>query len=105
MHVAPGQPVYVYSAVFAPVNFSTRIVHSWQRYNGKLRRWMPVMDLSYPIKAGATAAIAATRSRSTRRRRLARRQSLPPTGRLLGRVRFRVDSKTVPANLAPVKLD
>ena len=105
MHVAPGQPVYVYSAVFAPVNFSTRIVHSWRRYNGKLRRWMPVMDLSYPINGGRDGGYRGYTIKKHPQDGDWRVDIATADGRLLGRVRFKVDSTVAPGNLAQVKLD
>src|SRR5262249_39753821 len=32
-HKLPGQPIYVYSAVFSPAAFNMDIVHQWQHYN------------------------------------------------------------------------
>ena len=42
VHVAAGQPLYAYTAVFAPVKLSTRITHSWQHYDDKRKRWVKV---------------------------------------------------------------
>lgn len=32
IHLAPGEPIYCVSAVFAPTGLSTRLVHHWQHY-------------------------------------------------------------------------
>ncbi len=52
VHVAAGQPLYAYTAVFAPVKLSTRITHSWQHYDAKRKRWVAVSNVSYPINGG-----------------------------------------------------
>ena len=52
MHVAPGQPLYVYTAVFAPIKISTAIVHRWQRYNPARHKWQTVERITYPINGG-----------------------------------------------------
>jgi hypothetical protein len=52
MHVAPGQPLTLYSAVFAPIKLSTRIVHRWMRYDERHRKWLTVSRLSFAITGG-----------------------------------------------------
>jgi hypothetical protein len=105
LHVAPGQPVYVYSAVFAPVRFSMRITHSWQHYNPKTKRWVAVSNVSYPINGGRDGGY---------RGYTIKRQPQPGDwrvdistegGRLLGRVRFKIDPTVAPQNAVETKLD
>ncbi len=105
VHVAPGQPLYVYSAVFAPVRFSTQIVHSWQRYNGKARRWIPVSVVTYPINGGRDGGYRGYTIKKHPQDGDWRVDIATADGRLLGRVRFKVDSTAAPGNLAQVKLD
>jgi hypothetical protein len=52
MHIAPGQPVYVYSAVFAPIRFSTTIVHNWKHYNRVSHKWQTVSRVAFAINGG-----------------------------------------------------
>ncbi|HEY1631055.1 MAG TPA: DUF2914 domain-containing protein [Rhizomicrobium sp.] len=52
MHVTAGQPLYVYTAVFAPIKISTAIVHRWQHYNTTRRKWQTVERISYAINGG-----------------------------------------------------
>jgi hypothetical protein len=52
LHVAPGQPLSAYSAVFAPIRLSTRIVHRWRRFDPKTGHWLTVSAVSYSINGG-----------------------------------------------------
>ena len=52
IHVAEGQPLYAYSAVFAPIKLSTRIVHVWRRYDPKTGHWLRVSTVGFAINGG-----------------------------------------------------
>ena len=104
IHVAPGQPLYAYTAVFAPIRFSTRIVHSWQHYDAKRKRWVAVSNVSYPINGGRDGGY---RGYTIKRHPDAgewRVDIATGDGHLLGRERFRVE-QTPPANPLPQILD
>lgn len=47
--------VYAYSAIFAPVDLRTVIVHEWQYYDAETARWATHDRLSYPINGGREA--------------------------------------------------
>ena len=52
LHVASGQPLYAYSAIFAPIRLSTKIVHRWQRYDSKTGHWRTISTVVFPINGG-----------------------------------------------------
>ena len=52
MHVAPGQPLYVYSAVFAPIRFTTTVVNRWDHYNRLSHKWQHVSRIAFAINGG-----------------------------------------------------
>lgn len=52
IHVPAGQPLYAYSAVFAPIKLSTRIEHRWRRYDPKTKHWLTVSTVVFPINGG-----------------------------------------------------
>ncbi|PIR74069.1 MAG: hypothetical protein COU35_04470 [Candidatus Magasanikbacteria bacterium CG10_big_fil_rev_8_21_14_0_10_47_10] len=52
IHVAPGEPVYVYTAIFAPAELKTRIVHHWERYDEATSEWQDRDRLSFAIFGG-----------------------------------------------------
>jgi Protein of unknown function (DUF2914) len=105
LHLGPGQPAYVYSAVFAPVRFSMRVTHRWQRYDPKKRRWITVSTVNYAINGGRDGGYRAY---------TIKRQPPPGDwrvdistgdGHLLGRVRFKIDPSTPPTGLVATVLD
>jgi hypothetical protein len=51
LHAAPGEKLSLFSAVFAPSNLSTRIVHEWQWRNAK-GDWTTEQRFSIPISGG-----------------------------------------------------
>ena len=52
LHVAAGQPLFVYSAVFAPIKLLTRIVHRWRHYDPGSGHWRTVSAVSFSINGG-----------------------------------------------------
>jgi hypothetical protein len=52
MHVKPGDPLYVYSAVFAPVKLNTNVQHRWQRYDAAHHSWRTISTVTYAINGG-----------------------------------------------------
>lgn len=51
-HRAPGEPVYVWTAIFAPTGLKTTIYHEWQWYNEESGKWVDAGTFSYPILGG-----------------------------------------------------
>ncbi len=52
IHVKKGEPIYVYSAVFAPDNISTTVVHNWRRFDPETSRWISVSRIPYIVIGG-----------------------------------------------------
>lgn len=104
VHVAPGKPLYAYTAVFAPISFSTRIVHSWQHYDTKRKRWVAVSNVSYPINGGRDGGFRGYTIKRNPGAGEWRVDFATADGHLLGRERFTVD-QTSPANATPENLD
>ena len=53
VHVVKGDLVYVYSAVFAPTDISTEIVHHWRYFDKSIDRWVSVNKIPYTIFGGS----------------------------------------------------
>ena len=51
-HRAPNEPVYVFSAVFAPSGLNTTIFHEWQRYDEHEGRWQTEATTPFSIVGG-----------------------------------------------------
>ncbi|MBV9991717.1 MAG: DUF2914 domain-containing protein [Alphaproteobacteria bacterium] len=105
LHVAPGEPVYVYSAVFAPVSFSMRIVHSWQHYSPNAKRWVAVSNVGYSINGGRDGGYRAYTIKRHPQPGDWRVDISTGDGRLLGRVRFKIDPTTPPGGAVETTLD
>lgn len=46
------QPVYVFSAIHAPLGMSLKVAHEWKKYNPKKDAWVQKIRLPYEIKGG-----------------------------------------------------
>jgi len=52
IHIKKGEPLYIYSAVFAPDNISTTVVHNWRYFDSKTSRWISVNRIPYTVIGG-----------------------------------------------------
>ncbi len=52
VHIISGDPVYIYSAVFAPTNFDASVVHVWQVYDPDNNSWVDTARIQFPIVGG-----------------------------------------------------
>lgn len=52
IHHTEGTPVYVYTAIFAPTKFATRVAHHWYQYDTSARTWRSIDRIVYPISGG-----------------------------------------------------
>lgn len=52
VHVAPNEKIYLYTAIFAPTNLKTTMVHHWQYYDTAQKKWLDRGDLSFVISGG-----------------------------------------------------
>ncbi|MDX1326884.1 MAG: DUF2914 domain-containing protein [Arenibacter sp.] len=48
----PGEEVYVFSAIFAPTDFTKNVFHRWSWYNPSTEEWEFVEDIGYEITGG-----------------------------------------------------
>lgn len=51
-HRAPGEPVYVWSAIFSPTELNTEIFHRWQYYDEDDRRWITASVINLKLIGG-----------------------------------------------------
>ncbi len=52
IHAVPGQSLYAFSAVQAPIRFGATVVHRWQRYDEEAREWTTQSRIAFPIAGG-----------------------------------------------------
>lgn len=95
-HIAPGQPLYLYSAVFAPIKLTTRIAHRWQWYDPIRLRWVTQSLVSFPINGGRDGGYRAYSIKSNPKPGDWRVDIRTEDNRLIGRLRFAVAQATGP---------
>lgn len=98
VHVAAGQPLALYSAVFAPIKLATRITHRWEWFDPKLARWTDQSRVSFAISGGRDGGYRAYTIKSNPRPGQWRVDIDTIDGRLIGRLRF--DVAQAPAAVA-----
>lgn len=52
VEVAPGSPLYAYTAIFAPGAFIADIVHVWQWYDPQAGRWVTRSTVAFSVSGG-----------------------------------------------------
>ena len=52
IHMVPGQPLYAFSAVFAPNSLSLDVVHVWQYKDPNTGEWLTTSRINLPITGG-----------------------------------------------------
>lgn len=96
LHVASGEPLSAFTAVFAPIRFGTVVVHRWQRYNEDKGVWVTQSKIAFPIAGGRVdgyrgySEIAAPASGTWRLR------VETETGQVIGQRRFIVERASEP---------
>ncbi|MGH6878355.1 MAG: DUF2914 domain-containing protein [Rhizomicrobium sp.] len=98
VHVAPGQKLVVFSAVFAPIKMTTRISHRWQRWDAPAKNWRTQALVSFAISGGRAHGYRGYSLKANPRPGDWRVDIDADDGRLIGRLAF-----TVAAAAAPVE--
>ncbi len=52
VYVSSGEPVYVFSSVFAPTRLNTEIYHKWQYYDEEQKEWIESNKIGFGISGG-----------------------------------------------------
>ena len=90
IHLNRGESLYLYSAVFAPIQLQTRILHVWQRYDDAVKDWKTQAVVSYRITGGRDGGYRGYSIKSTPANGHWRVNIQTADGRLIGRVAFSV---------------
>ena len=96
IHIDGREPLYVFSAVFAPIKLSTTIVHRWQHYDAGTGDWTQVQSVSYPISGGRGKGYRGYTFKTDPESGLWRVDIDTVDGRLIGRTEFVVVNGPVP---------
>jgi len=90
IHLKPGEPLYAYSAVFAPIQLKTKIVHRWQ-YHDEKKGWVTASTVGFPITGGRDNGYRGFTIKSNPKPGAWRVDIDTMDGRVIGRVGFYVE--------------
>ncbi len=90
IHANLGNRIYVYTAIFSPPDFNTRIYHHWEYYDENEGEWEERDRLSFNITGGREAGYRGYSSKSSVNFGKWRVITKTETGQSLGRTSFRV---------------
>jgi hypothetical protein len=52
IHLVPGDPLFAYSAVFAPGDFSAHVIHRWEWYDVAAKKWIMQSKVDFNLSGG-----------------------------------------------------
>jgi hypothetical protein len=93
-HHLEGQPIYVWSAIFAPSGLSTNVIHEWQRYDQQTHAWVTSTRVSFAIVGGRDGGFRGYSFKRAIEPGEWRVNVLTAYGQLIGRTRFTVIDAT-----------
>jgi hypothetical protein len=100
IHVAPGEQLDLYSAVFAPIRMTTRITHRWQWWDGRTKHWRTQSVVSFAISGGREHGYRGYSVKSNLNPGDWRVDIDAEDGRLIGRLAFSVVPVSKPVETA-----
>lgn len=90
VHPGPEGRLYVYSAIFAPTDLKTNVVHRWQYFSEHEKRWVTTHKVQFPILGGSDRGYRGFSLKNDVVPGLWRVNIENIRGQLIGRVRFEV---------------
>ena len=90
--VKPGNALYAYTAIYAPEDLQTTIVHVWQRYNEDTKDWETEHELSFVIQGGRPDGYRGYSMVSSLAEGTWRVSVETTSGQVLGRLRFNIET-------------
>ena len=90
VHIMPGESLSLYSAVFAPIQLQTKILHIWQRYDDAAKSWRTQAVVAYSITGGREGGYRGYSVKSLPAKGHWRVNIATADGLLVGRVAFNV---------------
>ncbi len=85
-----GDVLYAYTAIFAPTDLTTTIVHNWQFYDADARQWNTVSTLPFSITGGRDGGYRGYSRKSSLATGKWRVSVETTRGQVLGRINFTV---------------
>jgi len=89
-HRAHGEPLYVFSAIFAPSGLSTVIYHQWQNYDSQLEEWSTISTVKFVVVGGRDGGYRGFSMTNNPLSGKWRVNVLTASGQVVGRISFTV---------------
>ncbi|MDB5264778.1 MAG: hypothetical protein JWN64_349 [Parcubacteria group bacterium] len=99
IHVAPGETLYAFTSIFAPIKFSTSTIHEWEHYDTEKNKWVTEGRVTFPISGGRAEGYRGYSERSSLAAGKWRVMVKTPSGQVIGRIPFVVEEVTTPPTL------
>ncbi|MDD4804249.1 MAG: DUF2914 domain-containing protein [Candidatus Pacebacteria bacterium] len=90
-HKKVGESVHVFTSVFSPTKFDTKIIHEWQYYDEVQKEWVTSNKITLSIVGGRDDGYRTYSEKSNISLGKWRVNILTLKGRVIGRVNFRVE--------------
>lgn len=94
VHRQAGESLYVFSAIFSPINFTTEVIHQWQFYDEAKKNWLDSNRVVLPIVGGRDNGFRTYSVKLAVPAGLWRVKVMTPRGQVIGRINFRVEEAT-----------
>ncbi len=101
-HRAPGEPTYVYTAIFAPSGLSTTIFHEWQYYDEGSSAWVTDETIPFFIVGGRDGGYRGYSVKTRPNPGTWRVNAITEFGQLIGRVSFKIVEVETPVPVQSV---
>ena len=88
VHIQPGEPLYAYAAVAAPIRFSATVVHRWERFDLPTKKWISVSSISFPVTGGRSGGYRGYSTYTPKTPGKWRVSVSTPNGQVIGRIPF-----------------
>lgn len=90
VHWVPGNPVFAFSAIFAPAKITTAIYHHWLSYDEGSKKWVERDRLAFPISGGRDGGYRGFTLKRSLEAGKWRVEVRTERGQLLGRTTFQI---------------
>jgi len=91
IHLTAGEPMYFYSAVFAPTKITMPIFHEWQYFDEARGEWTTKSRIGFQISGGRDGGYRGYTVKESWRAGRWRVNVVTERGQVLGRVSFRIE--------------
>jgi len=98
-HIVASDSAYAYSAIFSPTSFSTEIIHEWQRYDDRAKKWVTVSVIPLATSGGRQGGYRTYSKKADVTAGLWRVNVETADGQIIGRLRFDIVGVPVPVSL------